>query len=116
MLPKANRLSDRRDIHRVFRSGRKAYGSLFSFSYVPNTDQQSRLAVIVGKKAFPRAVDRNRLKRLARESIHSFLPALTTGFDGAFSALKTPLKKPTLADVSADIESILRKTSLLKHG
>ncbi len=112
MLPKAHRLSDRRDVSRVFRTGRKAYGSLFSFSYAPNTDQQIRFAVIVGKKSFPRAVDRNRLKRLARESIRPLLPALVTGFDGAFSALKTPAKKPTLADVAADIESILRKTPL----
>jgi ribonuclease P protein component len=34
---------------------------------VPNQHSYARLGIVVGRKALPRAVDRNRFKRLVRE-------------------------------------------------
>jgi ribonuclease P protein component len=51
-------------------------GRLFVVRAMPNRAGQARLGLIFGKKASPRAVDRNRGRRLAREAFRAAAPAL----------------------------------------
>ena len=113
MLPKAYRLSDHEDIHRVFRLGKKAYGSLFSFATLPNSLDRSRFAVVVSKKISPRAVDRNRIKRLVREALRLRLASLAPGYDIVVMPLKKTPRKLPLSTVAGDIESLLHRTRLV---
>jgi len=46
----------------------------------PNGSERARLGLVVGKKALPRAVDRNRLRRGLRESFR-LMQAELIGFD-----------------------------------
>lgn len=112
MIPRAYRLSNHQEIRRVFRLGNKAYGSLFSFIYLPNSLEKSRFAVVVSKKTAPRAVDRNRIKRLVRETLRSNLPYIIHGYDSIVVFLKKPHEKPDLKAVSADIDFLLHRTRL----
>ena len=43
---------------------------------VPNQRGHARLGIVVGRKAFPRAVDRNRFKRLVREQFRKVFARL----------------------------------------
>ncbi len=113
MVPKEHRLSDRHEISHAFRSGKKAYGSLFSFVFLPNALPISRFAVIVSKKIFPRAVDRNRTKRLMRESLRHLLPHIAPGYDGIVTIVKKPIDKLAFKDVSVEVEALLRQSRLL---
>lgn len=113
MLPKAYRLSDHAEIHRVFRLGKKAYGSLFSFITLPNSLEKSRFAIVVSKKIAPRAVDRNRMKRLAREALRIRLTRLMPGYDTVVVSLQKTPEKPDLSTVARDIESLLHRTHLV---
>ena len=113
MLPKAYRLSDHEDIHRVFRLGKKAYGSLFSFVSLANSLEKSRFAIVVSKKTVPRAVDRNRVKRLVREAIRLHLSALDPGYDVVVVLLKKIPGKLGLSTVSSDIDALLHRTQLV---
>ena len=113
MLPRAYRLSDHQEIRRVFRLGKKAYGSLFSFISLPNSLNKSRFAVVISKKTVPRAVDRNRIKRLVRESVRSNLPQILPGYDSVVVFLKKSPEKPCWKTISPEIDLLLRRTRLL---
>ncbi len=50
----------------VLVGGRRSGSRMFLARALQNSEGSARLGLIVGKKAAPRAVDRNRVKRLAR--------------------------------------------------
>lgn len=55
----------------VLKSGVRVSTRNFVASALANTDQGPRLGTIAGKKVAPRAVDRNRAKRLIRETFRA---------------------------------------------
>lgn len=67
-FPRAHRVLTRAEYDLVFQSGKglraRTHRALFRF----REDGETRLGMIVPKKAFARAVDRNRIKRLIRDS------------------------------------------------
>jgi ribonuclease P protein component len=68
-LGKTERLKSRKQIDLLFESGKKI--SLFPFRLLYHFEPQGRelkAGFTVSSKNFPRAVDRNRIKRLCRES------------------------------------------------
>jgi ribonuclease P protein component len=74
------RLNDSRDFNRVFRTAtvRKGRGAL-RMSAVATRMQTARLGLVVGKRALRRAHDRNRAKRVLRETFRrrrESLPAM----------------------------------------
>ena len=69
-FPRRLRLLMAGDYRQVFESAvYKVHGKGLMILAAPNTLGHPRLGLIVSKKNLRRAVDRNRLKRLARESI-----------------------------------------------
>ena len=60
------RLTEPAQFEAVLAGGRRTGSRCFLVRALPNAGQGSRLGLIVGKKAAPRAVDRNRVKRIAR--------------------------------------------------
>lgn len=67
-FPRARRLTSADEFGRVFRHGRRVRDSLFTMVTAPNGADYARLGLAISRKAARRAVDRNRLKRLVRES------------------------------------------------
>jgi ribonuclease P protein component len=68
-LGKSERLKSRKQIDQVFKTGKKI--TLFPFRLLYNTETGSgnaKAGFTVSSKNFPRAVDRNRIKRLSREA------------------------------------------------
>jgi ribonuclease P protein component len=67
-FPRSRRLLKPDDYRRVFSEGRRSADSLFLVLAIPSGLSQARLGLAVSKKNSRRAVDRNRIKRLIRES------------------------------------------------
>jgi len=67
-LGKRQRLSDRKDFDNVFRRGRRSADRFFTVLYCNNNVGYARLGFAVSKKRVRRAVRRNRIRRLTRES------------------------------------------------
>jgi ribonuclease P protein component len=68
-LGKSERLKSRKQIDQVFETGKKI--TLFPFRLLYRIEEgrgNIKAGFTVGSKNFPRAVDRNRIKRLSRES------------------------------------------------
>ena len=65
---KSYRLITASDYRQVFVKPKKASTPELNFLYVKNNQSTSRLGLAIAKKQLPLAVDRNRVKRLIRES------------------------------------------------
>jgi ribonuclease P protein component len=78
-FPRAHRLLSPAEFARVFKSGRRLGDSCFTVIATPAKGENPRLGLAVSKKVSKSAVQRNRIKRLVRESFrqHSaHLPAM----------------------------------------
>ncbi|MBS0286486.1 MAG: ribonuclease P protein component [Proteobacteria bacterium] len=60
------------DFQRVFKQGRKQKGALFTLFCYANGKIQARLGLAVAKRHVPSAVNRNRIRRLIRESFRYY--------------------------------------------
>lgn len=67
-FPRAHRLLSAEDYRKVFQQAHKASDRWFTVLARPNGGGSARLGLAVAKKQLKKAVDRNRLKRLIRES------------------------------------------------
>ncbi|MEO8304358.1 MAG: ribonuclease P protein component [Betaproteobacteria bacterium] len=60
----------------VFRTGRKSEGQYLQFVSVAAARECGRVGFVIGKKALPRAVDRNRIRRMLRVVLRDARPAI----------------------------------------
>jgi ribonuclease P protein component len=67
-FPPQRRLHASKEFGRVFADPVRSSDNLFTILARPNTVDVARLGLAISRKAAKRAVDRNRLKRIARES------------------------------------------------
>ena len=112
MLSKKHRLPLRYELHRVQKEGEVYQFPYFALLLARNNLGFSRFAFIVSNKIHKRATKRNRIKRLLRESVRSFLPITKPGFDGVFLAKKSILGKDFKTTQSA-VNQAFEKTGLL---
>lgn len=64
------------DFALVLKSGRIIKGRNFRIHYYARTNETARLGIAVAKRNIARAVDRNRIKRICRESFRHHRAAL----------------------------------------
>ncbi|MES9939718.1 MAG: ribonuclease P protein component [Candidatus Thiodiazotropha sp. 6PLUC2] len=67
-FPRSRRLLKPDEYRRVFSEGRRSSDRHFLVLAYPNRDLHARLGLAVAKKHCRKAVDRNRIKRMIRES------------------------------------------------
>jgi ribonuclease P protein component len=79
-FPKEERLRKRRDLDRVFKEGKAFKGPTFNSYVLSNTLGRPRIGIVVGRK-FGGAVQRNRIKRLLRESYRLNKGLIEAGLD-----------------------------------
>ncbi|MGQ0697132.1 MAG: ribonuclease P protein component [Panacagrimonas sp.] len=73
-FPRAARLLRPIDFKRVISEGRKRRSASFTAFEQAGQSERARLGLTVSRKAMPRSVDRNRFKRIARESFRAAAP------------------------------------------
>lgn len=112
MLATQNRLRQKKDIDRAFKSGRSLREGTFLMKALKNHLPDSRIGFIVSQKVAKKAVSRNRIKRRLRAIVGKNLECLQKGVDLLFVALPGSEKK-NFASTKADIDKLLAETGYL---
>ncbi len=110
MLPSPHRLPAI-EVNTVLRNGHRISSDTLQLSWKPNDANVFRCAAVVGVKVSKKAVERNRVKRLIRESIHHALSSLSSG-DAVFVARKGLVGKSQI-EVEAIVRELLAKAGAL---
>ena len=100
-LPKDSRLRKRAEFLRVYENGKRFEGRFMTVFILPNKLENQRVGITATKKAIGKAHDRNRAKRLLRESFRlsrAELDAVSAKYDWVLNArrsiLYAKLEKP----------------------
>lgn len=101
-----------KDFRRLYRSGKSFAGGYLVVYSLKNRLNQNRLGLTVSKSV-GKAVVRNRIKRLIRESYFHMEQRLPTGFDFIIVA-RTRAAGKTQKQIESDLHYILNKAELLK--
>src|SRR5579872_6454570 len=101
MLPQHYRLKRSKDFARVRRMGRSGGTSLVAL-YVLRTRAPDLRIGFSASKRVGKAVKRNRVKRLMREAVRQYLPAIKPGHDLVFIArpAAASAELPEIADAT----------------
>ena len=106
-LARPFRLSGATTLRQLFEKGRTVRASSFLLRYLPNQYGRNRLAVMVPRSVSPKAVVRNRWRRIISEQLKDFFQN-GAGWDVAVVASPTILKKP-LAESKSELQQAIRK-------
>jgi ribonuclease P protein component, eubacterial len=103
----AARLRRASEFENVLANARRASSRNFSGWAQPNEAGVPRLGIIAGRKAAPRAVDRNRGKRLIRECFRAAFAEL--GSLDVIVQVRTPLRDSNNEALRAELRELLHK-------
>jgi ribonuclease P protein component len=82
MLPRRHRLSLRKDADAIYREGKRIQGKYFALIVAEQKEKSNtKIAVVVSRKAAKLAVERNRLRRRATQAIRLHLNELENGYN-----------------------------------
>jgi len=104
-LTRRHRLRGAAAFAAVFRNGQRFEAGRLQLLATPAFGHSGRVGYVIGKKLLGRAVDRNRLKRMLRETIRARRPAMNA-FD-LILRLRQPCADAELADVAAEAATLL---------
>jgi len=113
-LPRERRLRLQGDFDRLRSKGiRLECGSFFLNAGRAPADGPARLGIVVAKKQLPKAVDRNRAKRLLREAFRAAGPGIPAGWDVVLVARRSLPGQPLARIVAALREGVARSATVI---
>lgn len=89
-------------------SGKRSHGAFFSMLVAPIAANHAKCAVVVSKKVSLRAVDRNKIKRRARNAIAKRILGVKKPIGLVFYA-KRETKGAEFSEISRDIEALFSR-------
>ena len=98
-----------KQIEALFSSGKRCSSSFFHCIFDLDDSKESGYVISVPKKNFPRAVDRNKLKRLVREVLRKNVDVFCGIGMGKFMFIYSSNKIVSFLDIEKDFKSLLKK-------
>jgi len=109
-------LRDTSEFQHVYRNGKRYEGVFIAAFVIENQEVNHRLGVTASKKALGKAVQRNRAKRLLRETFRSnetFLRELARNYDWVLNA-KAAVLQQKLDAPREELKGIIEKVGRLE--
>ncbi|MCX6731554.1 MAG: ribonuclease P protein component [Candidatus Parcubacteria bacterium] len=104
MLAKKNRIN-KKLFEEIFKRGKIFSSPNLSLKIAPTTEKQSRFTFVVSSKVAKRAVDRNKIKRRARNIVRKFLPEIKKQIN-AIIFFRKGAGKMTFSELEKEINDI----------
>jgi ribonuclease P protein component len=101
------------EFQRVYRAGKRYEGSLMTAFVLPNNLAENRLGVTASRKALGNAVERNRAKRLLKETFRQrkeLMQELLQNYDWVINA-KRKLPSLKVSAALAEFESLVSRVA-----
>ncbi|MAZ76833.1 MAG: ribonuclease P protein component [Micavibrio sp.] len=112
---KISSLKKRAGFLRVQKEGKKWISKSFILQICPNDNEGQRFGLVVTKRLYKLAVDRNRVKRRLREAISEILPSKAlNNYDYVFIARRDTISKP-YKDLQKDMLWCLGKLEAIER-
>ena len=96
-------------IEALFGSGKRCSSSSYHCIFELDDSKESGYVVSVPKKNFPRAVDRNKVKRFVREVLRKNIAAFADIGAGKFVFIYSSITIASFLDIEKDFMSLLKK-------
>ena len=111
MLPKAYRLKKRSAFNATYKTGHSLHneGITVFCGRKKNNSSATKIGFVVSKKIHKRAVKRNRIKRLMRESIRLYIKSQNGSFPSEYLSLIFVASTKLLNKNFSEINSIMEK-------
>jgi ribonuclease P protein component len=119
LLPKPLHLRSSGEFRRVYAHGKRYDGSLMTAFIQPNDLQHHRFGITASRKAVGNAVERNRSKRLLRETFRqsgTVMDGIAVKYDWVLNAKRTLLKVKVTAALEEFQRIIARVQSDERHN
>jgi ribonuclease P protein component len=113
MLSKPFRLRKKSEFNRVLKYGKTKNESQFSLKFLDNNLGISRFGFLASKRLFPRAVQRNLIKRRFRETIRQLLDEIDKGKD-IILIIKSG-ERTNFLQRKESLTSLFKKANLIKE-
>ncbi len=114
MVPRRNRLKNKKEFEKVFKNGKFFGGQYCTIRMLENKFSVSRFGFVTGKKLIKSIVRRNKVKRRMREIVRLFLKEnkIKPGFDVIIIAKEKALDT-NYQKLKDDLEGIFKRVKLL---
>lgn len=113
MLPVKNRLKKKKDFQEVLKSGLTVRNKYFFLKVIERKENPfTRIGFVVSKKVSKKAVRRNRIKRLFRESLRLRMNKIRPGYDLVFIVLNSA-DGGTFLEIRKEIDMVLERNRLI---
>jgi len=113
MLKREFRIRKQKDFKNIYDNGVYCSERFLAIKFIKNKELFSRFGFIVSKKISKKAVERNRVKRILRESVRLSKNQIKIGCDIIFIA-KNGIELKTHQEIKDVVEKLLMKSGLLK--
>lgn len=110
-LSKYEHLKKKKDISRLFTSGKYFFSGTLKIAAIPNNKNYTRISASVAKKNFKSAVKRNRIKRLIKEAYRLNKQLLNSEEKYDIMFIFISRKLPLFSQVNEDMKNCLEKIS-----
>lgn len=101
MLPKANRLTKKKDFNLVFQKGESLKADFLTCKVLRNNLKKARFGFVVSKKVSKKATTRNKVKRRLRAAVLGELKNILKSVDAVIVALPGADKKDSVSTKKA---------------
>ena len=112
MLTQNHRLKRNSDFNYVFKKGQSSPSKYIVFYFAPTKNTSPRIGIVVSKK-IGKAVTRNHVKRLMRESLRKYQDDIISNVNLVY-IVRSGIENLSYEDVDKLIYETLKKNKLLK--